>query len=242
MIQNHLLRTLLIERAARIPDGLLENVLGENAVEHLMGLFPPPMDLGAKVAALAHDLWESEIREPKGLHWEMIDKFIRGELGLGWTTADAKTWKPNQPYNRNHMFAWCAAFISWCWGNHGLKAEIRRKNCASTYRLDKLCRGTERAIPIEEARPGDVAIVSDGSLWYGEHVTLVYKAPEDGLITTIEGNATGRGPKGENYEGVIKRTRPLQKMPTRARCPISGRKQSANVINVWRFTAEDLAA
>lgn len=247
MIQSHLIRMLLQQQAARIPDHLLEQVLGEGAAGRFANLYLDERDVGRKVADFAVKTWEEEIREPRGLHWERIDDFIRGPLGLGWSTADAKGWRPDTPYTRNGMFSWCGAFASWCWGHYGLNAGLRRKSGSSTYRLNKLCAKNDRNIPLDQAQPGDVAIVSDGSLWYGEHITLVVEPPyedSDGraLITTIEGNARGIGPNGDSYEGVIKRTRPLQPMPARARCPISGRKQVAHVINVFRFQPEDLAA
>lgn len=243
MIQTHLIRMLLQEQAARIPKSVIEDVFGAGALDRYAGLMQDERGVGQRVADFAHKTWEEEIREPRGHGWERIDDFIRGPEGLGWSTADAKGWKPNTPYTRNRMFAWCAAFVSWVWGHHGLRADIRRKSGSSTYRLTKLFNNTDRDIPIHEARPGDIAIVSDGSLWYGEHVTLVYEGANDaGLITTIEGNATGLGPNGDNFEGVIKRTRPLQAMPSRARCPLSGRKQSAVVINIFRPSPEDLAA
>lgn len=248
---RHVARMNLLDGIAWIPSDFLKRVQALTLVPDSLPEREPepvaeaePQSVGQRVAEVAYGAWEDEIREPKGRGWPRIDEFIRGLLGLMWTTADAKTWKPDAAYIKNGMFAWCGAFMAWCWGHVGLKEEIRRKHCASTYRLYQFCVGTPRDIPLEEALPGDVAIVSNGSKRYGEHVTVVHARRDDGLITTIEGNARGLGaPKagGEVYEGVIMRTRPLT-TPAAGRCPLSGRPQSHAVIKVYRFLPEDLAA
>jgi hypothetical protein len=60
-------------------------------------------------------------------------------------------------------------------------------------------------------RPGDILLVgfSTGTA-YGSHVTLVERwDPDASVFHTIEGNATGIGPKGTRIQGVIKHQRPL---------------------------------
>lgn len=164
-----------------------------------------------------------------------IDEYIRGSAGLGWTTADA-TFKSIVPYTRNGQFEWCGAFAAFAWGSVGLDARVRHKRLASCYRLSRWGRG----IALAELRPGDIAVVSgvDAPAW-GSHVVLVERVRGDGLIDTVEGNATGRLGDGSIGEGVVRRTRPV--VPTAAgRCPATGLPSRAVVRFAYRPTIEDL--
>jgi hypothetical protein len=60
-------------------------------------------------------------------------------------------------------------------------------------------------------RPGDILLVGFApGLAYGSHVTLVERwDPVASVFHTVEGNATGVGPKGTRVQGVIKHQRPL---------------------------------
>jgi hypothetical protein len=53
--------------------------------------------------------------------------------------------------------------------------------------------------------PGDVATYRrvDGGPW-GGHVTYVDSVAEDGTLSTMEGNASGDGPKGRILDGVVR--------------------------------------
>lgn len=203
----------------------------------------------ARSIALALELWSERIEEPPGAGWQGIDRFIRSPLGLGWGTADAKTWKPGAAYDKNNMFSWCGAFVAFLLGSLGLALALRYKHLASTGRLLRAFRGTPRYIAdLAQVQPGDVAVVSDGSLAEGEHIVFVLDVLPGGVLLTAEGNARGLGPDGKVYEGVVKRTRPLPKrfggpgVNAKLRCPVSGRPQTMQVVHVYRFLDEDFTA
>lgn len=208
-----------------------------------------PAERVARSIALALELWSERIEEPPGSGWQAIDRFIRSPLGLGWGTADAKTWRPGAAYDTNGMFSWCGAFVAYTLGLLGLKLSLRYKHLASTGRLLRAFRGTPRHIlDLAQVQPGDVAVVSDGSLPEGEHIVFVAGVLPGGVLLTIEGNARGLGPDGKVYEGVIKRTRPLPKrfggpgINAKLRCPVSGRSQTTQVVHVYRFLDDDFTA
>lgn len=190
------------------------------------------------------DAWKGDLREPpKGKPEPRIDDMIRGKLGVGWKTADAINWTPNQEYLRD-IFAWCGATIARAHGQYGLKASIRNKDTASTGRLFRFCKKTPRNVALSDILPGDVGIVSNGAKPEGEHVITIERIRGDGLIDTIEGNARGIGPTGEIFEGLVRRTRPLPRTAggpgrSREKCPVSGLGQSMELIHVYRFLPED---
>lgn len=192
-------------------------------------------------------LWLRHVEEPPGVGFEEIDDLIRGEKGLGWSTADARNWKPNQAYTKNRMFAWCGATIARALGEAGLLSKIRSKNCASTVRLHSFCASSKRRVALEDILPGDVLVVSNGSKRQGEHIVMCDRVRTDGLIETIEGNARGLGPNLEIFEGVVKRSRPLPithggpGKNKRVKCPISGLSQRSEVVFAYRFLEEDFA-
>lgn len=69
-------------------------------------------------------------------------------------------------------------------------------------------------------RAGDILLCGGvpgsyrGALAMGNHVTIVEGwDPVAGVFTTVEGNATGRGPDGTTYQGVIRQTRPVGLKP-----------------------------
>jgi|ETNvirnome_2_130_1030620.scaffolds.fasta_scaffold03141_8 hypothetical protein len=205
-------------------------------------------DPGTVVVATALAEWERVVREPRG-EANRVDEYIRGDLGLGWSTADAINWTPNAPYTRNGMFQWCGAFAAFCWGTAGLRADpVRKKSWASTVRLYKWAQGSERVVSVPDGLlPGDVVIVTRGKKKQGEHICLVERVDLDAkLVHTIEGNARGRGGDGEVFEGVIRRTRPWPKAlggwgrRGKMRCPVSGLSQSSDIVWAYRPLAEDL--
>jgi len=167
---------------------------------------------------------------------ETIDEFIRNRTLGAWDWVE--------PYEKNGQRAWCGHFAAACFGE-SMPIETRKVALASTYRLHAYGadHGIKRLAPAD-ARPGDILVVKNasGGKWYGDHVTLVERVdPAAGLIHTIEGNARGwvvGAPKGSathTREGVIRRTRPIGR-PSRARCPVSGLRQTAGAFAVYRWT------
>lgn len=163
--------------------------------------------------------WHKQVREPLSpgdAYAKVIDGYIRGTLGLGWSTTDYHTWKPDVPYMKDLDFAWCGAFASFCYGSVGLRADIRKKYFAGTDRLYAWVRGTARLIARwQDLLPGDVMVVGVDGKAPGSHITLVRLPPETaaGRIPTYEGNAFGDAPPGaavKQWQGVVTNVRPAQ--------------------------------
>lgn len=170
---------------------------------------PSPEAIRVAVAARAVEEWRRAVMEPPGVNAARIDSYIRGPEGLGWPSAALRGSSDSREYRRNGQFQWCGAFAAWCWSI--LDAEIRLHHFASTYRLDGWTAGNARRLTPEELLPGDLAIV--GPRDKTAHITVVVGEPHevDGIVSveTVEGNATGLGPAGKRYEGVIRRRRPF---------------------------------
>lgn len=209
---------------------------------------------GEQAVAIALQLWQMDIYDPKPgdtsaaarTSRDAISDMIRGPLGLNWT------WEPE--YAGDGKFEWCGAFVKRCWVK--VKRDIGKLCFASTYRLDRYARAASvmgetpitptkprllaelderswpRAKPLPfEPRAGDIALV--GIKGYGTHITLVenYDAAR-GCLSTIEGNAYGRGPNGEQQQGVVRQQRFIG-----ARAP-----NATHVRRIIRPSCDDLVA
>ena len=190
---------LTTPEGAPLAEAPLVDASGEHVSERVRAL----------AVARAFNEFETDVAEPPGKNWQRIDHYIRSAEALGWPSAALTGSDDSRDYKRNGQFQWCGAFASFCWS--ALKPEIRRKHLASCYRLDQFSRGTPRRLTPSQLLPGDIAIVGTGTPSHGSHVTLVVGriASDKGgaVVPTIEGNAKGRGPKGDIREGVISRTR-----------------------------------
>lgn len=156
-----------------------------------------------------------------------IDSCIRTPDGLGWARCSALV----KEYRWDGDFEWCGAFAAYCWSG-SVRLDVRKRYFPSTYRLDRY--GQHRraflesvpavtadqrrqylsfdgdALSIDEFGPraGDILVVNGKG--YGQHITIVERwDPIRCEFETVEGNATGRGPQGERYQGVVRQTRPL---------------------------------
>ena len=186
------------------------------------------------IAETARMEWLRGVGEPGGhlANPSAIDGYIRGAGGLNWSWV--------KPYVRDEQFAWCGAFAAYCAGVAGLKHAIRYKQLASTLRIYNHLRGP-RGLFVYEVKPGDILVVTTtGAQKQGVHICVAVSEPDHaGLITTIEGNARGLLGDGTVGNGVIRRTRPIAKLSSSARCPISGLKQAHWVAYAIRFAPED---
>lgn len=135
-----------------------------------------------------------------------IDIRIRTKAGLNWTWED--------PYESNGDFAWCGAEAAHVLDMVGLKYEIKYKVMASCSRLLDFCRGTPRAIPVAEAKPGDIVVWgNDTSPDWGSHITILKRRVSEHEWLLHEGNAvTISAVTGETREGNGEKTRdPIRK-------------------------------
>jgi hypothetical protein len=138
---------------------------------------------------------------------------------------------PHGRYLGNGPPQWCGMTAGYCWAKAGLAPKMLQVFWASTDRLiswasyqpfnghrnvprpaapeeRRLLMGLHPGAPLSfQPRAGDVVIVGDGSRTAGNHVTLckAYDA-EARVFSTISGNGSGVGPKGDPREGISARS------------------------------------
>ena len=180
-----------------------------------LGLTPPKPTGGGQGEVTARDIseyaegiWASVVEEPPGKNHELIDEFIRGRQGLNWTWADK--------YVKNGQYAWCGAFVAYVFGKFGLRQRVREKHLASTYRLWRFAKNTDRMILPEHIVGGDIVVVAPtgkehGEKVWGNHICLCISDQESDAhgVETLEGNARGMLGDDSTGEGVINRERPF---------------------------------
>ena len=159
-----------------------------------------------------------------------IDDMIRSENGLLWS------WQPLYADNFEWCgafvgFSWRAALLAaalrktyWA-STYRLDRYARYEMAFENTPNPRPTSGTPRKLKElnehsgsfdahfsadDPPRPGDILLVGGVNTAYGKHVTLIesYDAAR-GLFTTLEGNATGRGPTGSTRHGVIRAQRPV---------------------------------
>lgn len=136
-----------------------------------------------------------------------IDSYIRGPLGLGWGSVETGPHaRPNVAYSGDGSFEWCGAFAARAWER--VRADVRRRCFSSPYRLHTWAAGSGRLIRLEDARPGDILLIGDGSPHWGDHVGLL-ESSAGKLWRTVEGNATGKLGNGRRGQGVVRCERPV---------------------------------
>jgi len=163
--------------------------------------FPRPQRSEQSSVAIDRALaeWSSMVEEPD----QRINAYIRSMEGIGWT------WE--KEYTRNGQFAWCGAFVAFCYTAVSFKT--RQKVFPSCYRMYSNWSQTSRKIEPRDMLPGDIVVVySSARATWGDHITLCRVAPIDGKFETLEGNAHGTLGDGSHGEGVIARERSLDEV------------------------------
>lgn len=192
---------------------------------------------GREALARGITVWGEGIMEPGGRKQsadpayadgrQFIDDIIRGPEGLGWSRCSAFV----REFRWDGDFEWCGAFAAYCWAPF-IGLDIRKRYFPSTYRLDRYGRHKRAfaeavpVVPVEQRRKwldmstatvadieafgpraGDILVVNGTG--YGQHITIVERWNRAlGSFSTVEGNATGNGPQGQRYQGVVIQTRP----------------------------------
>ena len=163
--------------------------------------FPRPQRSEQSSVAIDRALaeWSSMVEEPD----QRINAYIRSMEGIGWT------WE--KEYTRNGQFAWCGAFVAFCY--KAVSFKTRQKVFPSCYRMYSNWSQTSRRIEPRDMLPGDIVVVySSARATWGDHITLCRVAPIDGKFETLEGNAHGTLGDGSHGEGVIARERSLDEV------------------------------
>lgn len=191
---------------------------------------------GREALARGIAIWNEGIMEPGGRKQsadpayadgrKFIDDIIRGPEGLGWSRCSAFV----REFRWDGDFEWCGAFAAYCWAPF-IDLATRKRYFPSTYRLDRYGRHKRAfaeavpVVPVEQRRKwldmstatvadieafhpraGDILIVNGTG--YGQHITIVERWNRAlGSFSTVEGNATGNGPQGQRYQGVVIQTR-----------------------------------
>lgn len=172
-----------------------------------------PPSPAALAVLRAEDAFRANIVDPRddGAAFATSRSWIRTFIGdgLGWPSEAAA-------YNHDGQFAWCGAFVAWCWRD-GVPLGVRRQYFASTYRLSRLARGggldkvpaqLVQVVKPHDVVPGDIITLWGDQDGYGTHIALV--AEVGARLVTIEGNANGVGPRGDRREGVVRCERQLE--------------------------------
>jgi len=165
-----------------------------------------------------------------------INDIIHSEMrGLGWPSCSALV----KDYRWDGDFEWCGAFAAYAWQAIDFSARkhyyastyrlfryaryqsppnkfasyLKAAPEGTVARKFAELTGTDnnRVDLVEKFAPqaGDILIVN-GNDRFGQHVTVVDTwDPATRTFETVEGNATGRGPKGQRYQGVIRQTRAI---------------------------------
>ena len=112
-------------------------------------------------------------------------------------------------HHANHQ-PWCMTFVYACFVKGNAYGQIM--NTASCPQLEAWARKNNMIVPIEEAQPGDVALMQFGKTAISEHAGLITSKYdfEKKEIHTIEGNTSdgsGKGKSQANGDGVYSRHR-----------------------------------
>lgn len=162
---------------------------------------PHRTDAAAEAIERAEAEWARIVKDPD----QRIDAYIKSAAGLGW--------KWEKAYIQNGQFAWCGAFLAFCYTK--VNTNIRKKIFPSCYRLYNNWGQTSRKINPDKLRAGDIVVVwTHKNSVQGDHITLCVDSSslDKGYISTIEGNAHGTLGNGKHGEGVIKRERALNEI------------------------------
>ena len=186
-IRNRYKNTTKIGESFVVPFEINEELVMEDTLKQA----------GIKAVEAAQKFWEMDIIDPSSkdkseranISRDFIDSIIRTTNGLNWTWEDE--------YKGDGDFAWCGAFVAACWAKAGLKLDIRTKDFASTYRLDRYgqdkeavkkyagvettiydgkfrkyskCESIQDIITFDP-RPGDIGLV--GEKGHGTHIVLI---------------------------------------------------------------------
>lgn len=167
---------------------------------------------GAAVTSAAYVEWHEIVREPPAGKPDRIRAYLRA---CGFARPE--------DYDANGDAKWCGAFAAFCLIASGVRPELVRQKSSpeagglgSAYRLRCLAGLAPGRLLVHSSglQPGDIVSVGrERREAWGEHIVICAGRPtpfdEAGTFATIEGNATGNGPNGQTYEGVVCRRRPV---------------------------------
>jgi len=130
---------------------------------------------------------------------ERIMDIVVGEIGVREATGNndgdrVEEYLAYTALGKGH--AWCAAFVSWCYGKAGRTAP-RNAWSPALFPMARLY--TKEQVQRDVIRPADLFAISNHKLGRINHVGIVQKR-EKSFILTVEGNVANR---------VLSRRRPI---------------------------------
>ncbi|MBD1421237.1 CHAP domain-containing protein [Sphingobacterium chuzhouense] len=138
-------------------------------------------------------LWQET--KDNSLPQKIID-IASGEIGVREATGnnDGKRVEEYLRYtNLGKGYAWCSAFVSWCFGQAGLQEPRNPWSPALFPNARTYCRGDACRRPVTwlKINPADIFGIYGKSVRRIHHVGLV-KSVQDSYLITIEGNSNNR--------------------------------------------------
>ncbi len=145
--------------------------------------------IGMKRPLLWQETKDTSIRQ------KIID-IASGEIGVREATGnnDGKRVEEYLRYtNLGKGYAWCSAFVSWCFGQAGLQEPRNPWSPALFPNARTYCRGDACRRPVTwlKINPADIFGIYGQSARRIDHVGLV-KSVQDSYLITIEGNSNNR--------------------------------------------------
>ncbi len=138
-------------------------------------------------------LWQET--KDTSIRQKIID-IASGEIGVREATGnnDGKRVEEYLRYtNLGKGYAWCSAFVSWCFGQAGLQEPRNPWSPALFPNARTYCRGDACRRPVTwlKINPADIFGIYGQSARRIDHVGLV-KSVQDSYLITIEGNSNNR--------------------------------------------------
>ena len=131
---------------------------------------------------------------------ERLISVARGEVGEKENPAGSNRTKYGQAYGWDGV-PWCVIFLWWCFVKARLAYAFfgggRTASCGTLYQWYK---AQGLTVYVEEAGPGDIALLNFHGGTEAEHCSLVIEAG-NGWVRTIEGNSSMAG--SQNNGGMV---------------------------------------
>ncbi len=158
------------------------------------------------------------IRDAGGLHWTWEPQYVQNGDFEWCGSYIAAAWSKVRLSLRWRQAFFASTYRLDRWGQYlGLESHdnpvhpdlprryLRLDEASSPARVHF---GDDPGDEYSDPQPGDILLVGGEQTGYGKHIALVERwNPDSGRFTTLEGNATGQGPRGERIHGVIRTTR-----------------------------------
>lgn len=174
--------------------GIIHHPVNKMEYTSLFGETPSAAEASSVDRQGRDALWEERYRE--SIRYRII-RIAEDELGVREATGNndgvrVEEYLAYTGLGKGH--AWCAAFVSWCYGQAGLSEPRNPWSPALLPKSKTYCSGSSACLPSATARtvsPADIFGIYSISAKRINHVGLI-KAQEGKYLVTIEGNVTDK--------------------------------------------------